>query len=538
MSLLVSNNLNAAAYLQLGNFQLTTRTRQIIRNGQIAGLNACYVDKFDRCLGHVHSVEDSGERPIRWDPNLIDATSSSVGLFDSPLNNGNNTPWFVSDYDPSTTGQRLFHAQAQQSFNELNIADPTVIIDTDPFPKINRGESFDFDFSANEEFAWAAQSGTNPNVVFFPGMDLAIAANIRVIVGTTPGVTKFNIIGFITLSTGACVPSGIPGIYSNTADEFGRPAIFDETSVHFLGVQFLADDQSTSAQPKGELLFFSLVTAPVTPNDGRCYIKFVDFNPFAVAGTPNRVHLRETLFSRVNLTLNTLPTGSPPSPLNGLDEAVGSLQAPNVWFTTEGSKRLNIMASNSVGVGEGDTNVVQATQAVVASILTVPAPKNDALTNKTIGYRAEVLGDLGELVANAIVDWSMLRLSTVSEVLATTPIAGETVVVANFPINRTIEFPAGFAVMEDGIPLTETTHYTVNESLGQIIFVAPKPLGGGEVYTARYCHTADPATPPHSSIIDAQVFSDINGIAETRVTVPDDAALVGHLDQIKAETPT
>jgi hypothetical protein len=541
VGLLVTNNRDAADYLQNDVFLPTSpRTRQIFLDGTFTGgLGVQYIDKFDRCQGWTTSVENNGATAARWDPNLVDGTSASVGNHTSPINNQINTPWFVSAYDPSTTSQRLFQVLSSGPFQELNIADPEVVIDADPFPLFTRGGSdpAEFNFSASEEFAWSGVFNGGSNFVFLPEIDLAIGVDVRVYIAGAS--LKQNIIGFITISTAACVPSGIPGFYGAGADEFGRPQIFDESDdVVFKGVQFIADDESTANQPKGELIFWSRVSAPDTANDGRLYVKFVDFNPFGVVGVPNRIHLRETLFSRVNLTLNTLPTGSPPSPLNGLNEQAPGLQNPNVWYGSEGNRRINVMASDGTDGGFGHTNIVQASKGVVAAIITPPAPKQDPVTNREIIYQAEVQGDLGELVANATVDWTAARLSTVSEILATTPSAGETVTVDNVPIDRSIEFPPGFAVLEDGIPLTETTHYSVDEALGEITFVGPKPLGGGVEYTIRYAHTEAPATPSHGTVVDGQVFSNIVGVAQTRLSMPDNDALAGHLDQLSATTTT
>ena len=114
-----------------------------------------------------------------------------------------------------------------------------------------------------------------------------------------------------------------------------------------------------------------------------------------------------------------------------------------------------------------------------------------------------------------------------------------TVVVANFPIDRTqLVYP--FEVLEDGVPLTETTHYTVDEAQGEITFVGSKPEdpGSGEVYTINYAHPADPAAPAHGTLVDVTAFTNVDGVAETRVSYPDDADLVGQIDELQADTFT
>lgn len=530
MALINTNNRNMATYLTTGNF--SGLTKGTIITGSFSDLHATYIERDDLCVGQGDAQSPAPAFSVRWDPHLIDNLSSTVGPFNSPVSGGDNfnATYFVSAFDPSTNTQRLFNVLgANGVIQEISINNPTLLIDSNPWPKFNR--QIPSDFISGQVGYWA-QMDYPCRWLFFPGIDLAIVMATRLWIAGP--VEKTNIIAAVTLSTGFGQPLGVPGRYAAGENEFNRGPVFDESDITFRGVQFIPDDDSIDAQPKGELMFWSKTTNP-SGNDGRVYVKFVDFNPIGISGTPNRVHLRETLFSRVDLTLNTLPTGDPPSPLNGVPVSAGGMAHPNVFFGSSGDQRIHILGSDGISIG--NTIDVQASKAAIAALISTPSQKVDPTTNRLVTYQSEVRGNLGEEIANAAVTFTLERLSTEGEVLATTPTPGETVVVDNFPIDRSIEFPAGFQVLEDGSPLTESTHYTVTEATGSINFIGPKPEVG-KVYTINYAHTAAPATPAHGNLIDAAIFSNIDGVAQARVSYPDDDTLAGHLDQLEAETPT
>jgi hypothetical protein len=235
--------------------------------------------------------------------------------------------------------------------------------------------------------------------------------------------------------------------------------------------------------------------------------------------------------------MNTVPTGSPLAPTNACAVVnVGSYQHPQLAFTTRGSRRIQTLGDNGTAIGFGNTTAAFFSLAAAPAFISTPTPIGSIETNRRVPMQVQVTGTLGEQIANAPVVFSLARISSVNEILAVTPTPGETVAVAQPPIDR-LALVFDFEVLEGGVPLTETTHYTVNEALGEITFVAPKPEVG-MVYTATYAHPAAPATPPHGTLVDSAVTTDIDGFAQARVLYPDDADLIGQVDQLDAETPT
>ncbi len=538
MALLVTGNRNYKSYFEdTGNvFIGQGGDRKIIVVGANSALHVIYLDRFNRCMGHF-TTNTTSALVGRWDPELIDGTSSNVGIFTSPVSQAATAPFFLGDYEPATTTQRLFQAIGVNGvFQELNMNDPTLLVDADPFVNIDRLAPDLITPSTNGY--WTHPSGQGLNWVFFPEIDVGVIANGRFFVGTT---ANSNASILVTLSTGFGQSSGIVARFASGEHEFNRGPIFGETSVEFQSIQFLPDSTSTHNQPIGEMFLVSSATAdPLDSGRARIYVQFVDWNPFNLTGTtPNRIHVRRTLLSRISVELDAVPVGEPPVPIDGTTSLnVVGLQYINAFYSTLGSKRMQFMHADNVTLA--NTVVVQAGKAAIPALITPPAQKGEPLTNTLVEYQAEVNGDLAEIINNALVTWSLERLSTEAEVLATTPTPGETVTVANVPIDRLVHFPAGFDVFEDGIALVEGggNDYTVDEAMGEITFISPKPLGAGEVYTITYAHTATPATPAHGTLVDASVFTDLSGFAIGRVRYPDDDTLEGHLDFLTAVTPT
>ena len=531
MALINVNNRNLATYLSGGNFGLT---RGIIINGTSSYLHIRYIDRDDLCIGQGDAASPVPAFSMRWDPSLVNSTGSNVGTFNSPVSDAFNASYLMGDFVPATNQQRLFNVlSASGVIQEVSINDPSSLINSNPWPKFQR--NIPFDFVSGQVGYWNGPE----EWIFFPGIDMGICMRAQCWIDQGGPTVKTDLIVAVTLSTGFGEPLGVPLLYKAGGNEFNRGPVFDESEIRFRSLQFLPDDNSASGEPKGQLFFWSETTNP-SGNIGRVYVKFVDFNPTDAPGTPSRIHLRETLFSRVNLTLNTVPSGDPPTPIDGIPTSAFEIKHPNVFFATFGDKRIHIYGTDGIGVGDGNQIDVQAANAAQPAVISTPSQKTDPITNQVVTYQTEVTGDLGEEINAAEVTWSLERLSTEGEVLATTPTPGETVVVENFPIDRSIEFGAGFAVREDGVALTEGggSDYTVTAATGSINFVAPKPLAGGEVYTADYAHTEDPATPPHGTLLDTEVLTTIDGVAQGRISYPDDDDLAGHLDHIVADTPT
>jgi hypothetical protein len=493
-----------------------------------------YYDRDDVFFCSCGADEQSFK--ARVDPNLLDTTSGQVGKFTSPVDNAANSSFFVGDYSPSEGSQRLFQtvSPGNADFDEINPSDPSLLIGANAFDNIQA--------NGNDTGASASSEGYFQQVqevldwIFFPDIDKAICVSPRLFWNA---LNNDWVIVEVTLSTGLAEPLGVPGRYAVGSGPLNAGQVFGEADIRMRSGQFLADDDSTHNEPKGRLLFSSTA---LTGTPDRTYVRINEYNPTGKAasgGEPERIHLREILFSRIEYQDSTVPTGSPPTPIDACAESVSSMRYSPVLFTTAGSERLQLVASDGNGL-TGTTTLTHYSLGATATQLSVPSPLGEPQTNRLVAYQTEVQGSLGEKIANAQVSFSVARLSTVAEVLATTPTPGETVVVAHFPIDRTDVAYDNFDVFEDGIALVEGggNDYTVTEANGEIHFISPKPLGAGEVYTATYPHPAASAEPAHGTLVDVEAFTNTDGVAQSRVSYPDDDTLEGELDQVTASTPT
>jgi hypothetical protein len=107
--------------------------------------------------------------------------------------------------------------------------------------------------------------------------------------------------------------------------------------------------------------------------------------------------------------------------------------------------------------------------------------------------------------------------------------------VDNVPIDRNSNFP--FDVLKDGVPLTETTHYTVDEALGQISWAGSEdPPSGSSIYSIDYAHPTVEQSPPFGQLLVATAITDENGEAFTRVRYLDEDLNEGFVDQLTVDT--
>lgn len=168
-------------------------------------------------------------------------------------------------------------------------------------------------------------------------------------------------------------------------------------------------------------------------------------------------------------------------------------------------------------------------ESAAVDVITDPAMVGDVTSNKTVRFRQEVRGTLSEPIGGVALAYSLDRRSTKGEILAVTPAPGETVPVANAPINAV----GTVNVREDAALLVDGVDYTVTRDPGGAInFIAPKPLAG-PVYTVDYPHFATGAVPPNGSLLDGTAVSDITGTSEVRVKYADAAAIVNEFDGLE-----
>ena len=305
------------------------------------------------------------------------------------------------------------------------------------------------------------------------------------------------------------------------------------SSVSWEYIQFVQDSDSTLANPKGQIFEFAtgLTDVPVA-NTHRWFHQRRDWNPndvASVAGVPNRVHKRRTLLTAFEVVENACPgspNGVPDTFLNNFTEPVYVPSTSQIWA-------MHSDLTLSATYASCETVTLRFSESAAVDLLTDPAMVGDVTTNKTVRFRQEVRGSLSEPIGGVVLNYTLDRRSSKGEILPVTPTAGESVAVANAPIN----IVGAVVVREDATLLTEGVDYNLTRDPGgSVDFIAPKPLAG-PVYTVDYPHFQTGATPSNGTLLDTTAITDVTGTAEVRVKYADNAAIVGEFDGLEGVQP-
>jgi hypothetical protein len=451
------------------------------------------------------SPADVANEYVRWDPLL---QSNSGSLFDSCSEPVDGLV-AVGEWDRVGNAQKVytFDTGVGTGFDEVSVLSPNNINEADVWPTVGGLQHRGSLISTDPGFYDLATEG---GWVIFETWGFAFNPLVRL--RHTDAVQYADVPVLVNLATGAAtLLEGLFTAYGTQIHQFAEPALLGQ-NVNFAHVQFIPDDISTPAQPRGRVFMSS--SGANSPSDStmhRYWVKMIDWNPFDVDGTPSRTHLRTRLLSAADFLKSAGGT------FGGVFES-GSTLARYLFYHPRTNRIIHYTHNGFSTLGAGESKFLFVSASPTVSVLTDPSPTEETASGKTNDFIATALGSLGEEIGGVDVAFELRRVSTIGEVLATTPSAGETVVVDNGPISPVDPNLSPVVVYENGTPLTLTTHYTVNRGAGSITFVAPKPLGGGEIYTADYRHFDTPTSPPTgATLLNSSAVSDITGAAVARV---------------------
>lgn len=374
---------------------------------------------------------------------------------------------------------------------------------------------------------WDQNNGAVGDFVFFETWGYAIRGCAQV---KHTDSNVYRGLALIDLADGKATLLDCPTFFTAYPASLFEAPNFNGDSFSLGRPQFVADDDSLPAAPKGRLFLSQgeyLGDGAVPNSENRVYVKVIEWNPLGVApaaGTPNRVHLRQILMTKLDF-IQRQAFGTNPNSA-GTNTDGGSPSAQNVpSFYHPPSRAFVTFFDWKVTTYENERGIVRHSITPELDWIEPPTPQYEVETNKIVQFKARGLGDLGDPVAGITATWSLARRSTVDEQLDTTgaPAAN---VVAHPPID-----PDSLVVAQDGTPLTVGVDYTVVESTGTITWLGAHPVGGS-LYTASYGHSTVSATPPHGTLLQEVSETDVDGVAETRVQYPDDEDLAGDKDRL------
>jgi hypothetical protein len=502
-------------------------------DGESSGSNGAvgfYWDRFDRIVSKCDAA--SGIGWLAWDPNVLDETTAKLNYYDPGA--ASDFPRMMVGYHDRVNNTQSLYGHSNSGVGAITEADQTDFSDTGTWAF----DSFVRYFDGRPIAAEGGRENGDGQMVIFEDWGYAIQTLADVRFG---GVVYQNMMCKIDLNTADSTP--ITAMGSGLGPEDGFIAKHEASPNDFTGslfagdafelnkLQFVPDEDSTPAAPKG---FFHMQSESdgslISGNQHRVYIKHIEFNPTvkaAAPGTPNREDGRVVLFTRLILLEDTAPTTlggigtSPGGPVPYLNEHL-------IYHPL--TRTLRGAFGEEIGGSDPNFVVVLVAPTVPAvAEITPPTPFVEVTTAKTATFGATVRGDLNERIAGETVTWDLKRASTVGEIL-TNPGPAGTTTVANVPIDDD-----GLEVYEDGVLLTETTHYTVNRALGQITGVGAKFVASATL-TCNYRHRTNTVAPAHGSLRTSQSDSDLTGQALARVEYPDNDELADEIDELTGTT--
>lgn len=506
-----------------------------LSNNLGTGLDHFYYARLDRFYGR--DAGDNNTESLWWDPLAIDPSGPASGYING---SDQKTIFAVGEWDKINARQRIYGAinTGDNNLTELNSEGSA--------PDIQDKTTWPFHTAASGiEASTGIGSGTNGSrisgqgaMVLFESAGFALQPNVTVREG---GVSYDRVLAKIDLTTGLSTimdneAAGFKVAFQDTPHIHQEPPIFG-SSFCFSNIQFVPDDDSVPATPKGRLFFSTndsddnlRFTGLLGPgSQSYCYVMFVEFNPSGIAaspGNPNRVHGRRTLFSRMIFTEETEPeSGGIGTTTNG-DKGFSY----PVWFHPPTNQIL--VWINDSPPFDNDIVLIRHSLAPILNVVSNPTNINEIETNKTVIFEVQASGDIGEPIENQDITWDLERASTRRESLDTVG-APATSTVNNIPID------SGTLVVERDpgtgpVVLTEGVDYSVVLSTGVITWLGSHPnldLG----YTATYEHKTNPVPGPFGALQTTLSRTDSNGIAQARVVYEDDDDIVGQKDAISGD---
>lgn len=489
-----------------------------------------YVDRVDAFVGRMQQEGPLLTGTAQFDPLFLDNTSALAKFGQTAVPDVSYLA--VGEWDQAAGIQNLYGGPNVSSAEFWPI-DQATLVHTDigsslwPF-------YFDHGPSTASIGGWdnGPAASTESGVVFFETWGYAVRiAQVR-----HTDNNLYRGLCQVDLITGDATLIDVPVVFTSTPAALFEAFSFQGDDFNLDAPQFVPDDDSVPAAPKGRLFLssseFLSDLGDVDNTDWRQYMKIIEWNPLGVSPAPGnstRVHLREVTMTRLNFierqAFGTNPNSLGTKITSGTPIADGELRTrfhpPSRTFVT-----LN----DHYDADEEERGFVRHSLAPALAEVQTPTALQEVETARTIRFRSRALGDIGDFIGGVPATWSIERRSTIGETFDTSG-APAFVDVANPPIDTgTLVF------YYNGTPLTITTDYTVNEGTGRITGAGAHAPLNTSGYTADYEHkTVAGVTPAHGTLLQQSSRSDELGIAETQVQYPDDDDLALDFDRITCE---
>lgn len=472
-----------------------------------------YYDAYDQMA--MFYPWSGSVRLCRFDPAFVNNQAGSV-ILAVPGGGLQITGWAVGEWNKSAGTQKLCSTGWQSKFADINPATMTWAGTFSYGTEIGYAGQLNSHAPDTDGYFAAGTWGLG-QCIFFESMGYGLYCYGRPYL-TANGGYHGNVMFTASLSTGDAIETiAIPVCYKNSPTAWEMPRFMGD-EIHFTGMQFVPDDDSTPTAPKGYLLLHESRQTPKT-----MYVKCVDWNPTGApsgTGIPTRTHCQQRWLSLLSPSDAGMPNGLP-----------WVNNHPVLVHATTGKMYMYSSLDNYTAAAQHTLDdhaaICEFGTSPTPAILTPPAFTGRTETNRTIEAIVHVAGDLGEPIGGRSVAFSAKQISQRGELLDNNGVGG-VVYVDHPPIDE-----AGTTkVYEDGTELT--TNWSVTDyATGEITFTSPKQLPGS-TYTADYRHAQNPQPGSRVNVLTPAALTDDAGSARCRVKIADDDDLVGEWDQITA----
>jgi len=359
---------------------------------------------------------------------------------------------------------------------------------------------------------------------------------------------------WVDVDTGLAVGIlGIPTIANNGSTNPFKENTLDFREFEWQGVQFVPDDGSTFAEPKGELhLFlaedsrFEIVDQPVDPEEGdsftslvnRQYVAVHDFNPFNNTNGAVRIHNRRRFIGILDTPCEPIIDGGVDLGEYGTTHV---RRSPSIYYHPPTRTYINVQSSfataNNSGADEpvtGASRIIRWQRQTQVDAITQPVPLDVVREDSLLTIRMKVTNDFGEPIAGETINFRTTRSSTRDEQFDGTVQASSNYVVAQGVIDDdySLQVYEGAGIDDGGTLLEEGVDYTVSSyATGTLAPVGSWPT---DTISVRYRHRSSVVTPGYGTLYNATAVSNSFGVVPVFIELGEN--LEGELVGVEADS--
>ena len=344
---------------------------------------------------------------------------------------------------------------------------------------------------------------------------------------------------WVDLDTGLAVGVlGLPAIVDSESDSDFSENRIGPSNFIWSSIQFVADEGSSFARPKGEIHLGMVVddqneinNHPIVDPGGndftatvsRQFVVVHDFNPFNETSGRVRVHNRRTFLGEIDTPFGPIISGGSTAPGFGTTH---NNRSPKIYYDPQSQTYVgqqHVWQTPGGDIADLDQPIVGASRLIrwrrqtAISDISQPTPFDAVTESSTILAQMVVSDDFGIPVAGTTIHFQTERQSTRDEGFSGTTQGSSDYVVARGVIDNdgSLEVRSGGGIDIGGALLTIGVDYTVSDfATGTLSPVGSWPSA---VISVRYRHRSAPVTPGFGTLLGATAVTNEIGIVNAAI---------------------